>query len=306
MSTRRPPVPPFVVLLLGVFAVSTGSIFARLADAPALVIAAYRCTLATLILLPIASISARDELRRLARWEWMLAFGAGFFLALHFATWISSLDYTSVASSVVLVTTNPIWVGLLTPFISSDRISRATAVGILLSVTGGVVISAGDFQVGGTALLGDGLALLGAMAAAVYLLLGRRLRQNLSLVSYVVVCYGSAALLLLALVAVLRLPMTGYSSDTYLWLLAMAVVPQIIGHTSYNWALGFFSASLIAVSLLGEPIGATVLAYLVLGESVGWVTLVGGAIILAGIYFAARGESQSETGLEALETEPVS
>ncbi|HEX8681594.1 MAG TPA: DMT family transporter [Ardenticatenaceae bacterium] len=306
MSTRRPPVPPSVVLLLGVFAVSTGSIFARLADAPALVIAAYRCTLATLILLPIASISARDELRRLARREWMLAFGAGFFLALHFATWISSLDYTSVASSVVLVTTNPIWVGLLTPFISSDRISRATALGILLSVTGGVVISAGDFQVGGTALLGDGLALLGAMAAAVYLLLGRRLRQNLSLVSYVVVCYGSAALLLLALVAVLRLPMTGYTPETYLWLLAMAVVPQIIGHTSYNWALGFFSASLIAVSLLGEPIGATVLAYLVLGESVGWVTLVGGAIILAGIYFAARGESQSETGLEALETEPVS
>jgi drug/metabolite transporter (DMT)-like permease len=294
------------VLLLGVFAVSTGSIFARLADAPALAIAAYRCTLATLILLPIASISARDELRRLARREWMLAFGAGFFLALHFATWISSLDYTSVASSVVLVTTNPIWVGLLTPFISSDRISRATALGILLSVTGGVVISAGDFQVGGTALLGDGLALLGAMAAAVYLLLGRRLRQNLSLVSYVVVCYGSAALLLLALVAVLRLPMTGYTPETYLWLLAMAVVPQIIGHTSYNWALGFFSASLIAVSLLGEPIGATVLAYLVLGESVGWVTLVGGAIILAGIYFAARGESQSETGLEALETEPVS
>jgi drug/metabolite transporter (DMT)-like permease len=294
------------VLLLGVFAVSTGSIFVRLADAPALVIAAYRCTLATLILLPIASISAPNELRRLARREWMLAFGAGFFLALHFATWISSLDYTSVASSVVLVTTNPIWVGLLTPFISSDRISRATALGILLSVTGGVVISAGDFQVGGTALLGDGLALLGAMAAAVYLLLGRRLRQNLSLVSYVVVCYGSAALLLLALVAVLRLPMTGYSSDTYLWLLAMAVVPQIIGHTSYNWALGFFSASLIAVSLLGEPIGATVLAYLVLGESVGWVTVVGGAIILAGIYFAARGEAQSETGLEALETEPVS
>jgi drug/metabolite transporter (DMT)-like permease len=306
MSTRRPPVPPFFVLLLGVIAVSTGSIFARLADAPALVIAAYRCTLATLILLPIASISARDELRRLARREWMLAFGAGFFLALHFATWISSLDYTSVASSVVLVTTNPIWVGLLTPFISSDRISRATALGILLSVTGGVVISAGDFQVGGTALLGDGLALLGAMAAAVYLLLGRRLRQNLSLVSYVVVCYGSAALLLLGLVTVLRLPMTGYSSDTYLWLLAMAVVPQIIGHTSYNWALGFFSASLIAVSLLGEPIGATVLAYLVLGESVGWVTLVGGAIILAGIYFAARGEAQSETSLEALETEPVS
>lgn len=307
MSTRRPPaVPPALVLLAGVFAISTGAIFARLADAPALVIAAYRCTLATLILLPIAWLTARDELRGLSRREWGLALGAGSFLALHFATWISSLDYTSVASSVVLVTTTPIWVGLLSPFISADRTSRETAIGIALSVAGGIIISAGDFQIGGSALWGDALALAGAMAAAVYLLLGRRLRQNLSLVSYVVVCYGTAAVILLVLVVVLRLPLTGYTPETYGWLLALAAVPQIIGHTSYNWALGFFSASFISVALLGEPIGATVLAYVVLDERVEWVTLLGGAVILVGIFFAARGETRSQVGQEVLEVEPVS
>ncbi|MBA3533396.1 MAG: DMT family transporter, partial [Ardenticatenales bacterium] len=140
MNTRRPPFPPAFALIAGICAVSTGAIFFRLAEAPPLVEAAYRCVLATLILLPIAWITARDELRRLSPQSWWLALGAGFFLALHFATWTSSLEYTSVASSVVLVTTNPLWVGLLTPFMSTDRISRLTALGIAISVVGGIVI----------------------------------------------------------------------------------------------------------------------------------------------------------------------
>lgn len=288
----RPSLPPALVLAVAVLAVSTGAIFARLAtEAPALVIAAYRTGLATLVLLPIAWRRAGGEIRALPARERRLALGAGFFLALHFATWISSLDYTTVASSVVLVSTTPIWVGLLTPLLSSDRLNRLTIMGILLSVIGGIVISAGDFRIGGQALLGDALALAGAISAALYLLIGRRLRQSLSLIGYVVLCYGSAALMLLALLALLGLPLVGFSNETYLWLVALALVPQLIGHSSYNWALGFFSASLIAVSLLGEPIGSTILAYLVLGESVTSLTLVGGAVILLGIYFAARGEA---------------
>lgn len=288
----RPAVPPALVLAIAVFAVSTGAIFARLAtEAPALVIAAYRTGLATLVLLPIAWRRAGGEIRALPTRDLRLALGAGFFLALHFATWISSLDYTTVASSVVLVSTTPIWVGLLTPLVSNDRLSRLTVVGIALSVLGGIVISAGDFRIGGQALLGDALALAGAVAAALYLLIGRRLRQRLSLVGYVVLCYGAAALILLALITLLGLPLLGFSRETYLWLVALALVPQLIGHSGYNWALGFFSATLIAVSLLGEPIGSTILAYLILGESVTSVTLVGGAVILLGIYFAARGEA---------------
>lgn len=317
MRSEKAPFPPALALLIGVFAVSMGSIFFRLAEGHPLVEATYRCALATLILLPLAAFRARAELQRLSRRAWFQALGAGFFLALHFATWTTSLDYTSVASSVVLVTTNPIWVGLLTPFLSDDRISRMTVLGILLSVGGGVLIGWGDFQVSGRALIGDGLALLGAISASLYLLAGRRLRQQLTLLPYVTLCYGGAALFLLAMVLFFQrvpilpeqtMPLTlgGLSPQSYFWLLMAALIPQILGHSSYNWALAWFSASLIAVSLLGEPILSTIMAYFILGESVTRLTLAGGALILVGIYFAARGEAAQSRTQEILATEPVS
>lgn len=290
MIARRPPVPPPLALLFGLVAVSSGAIFFRLADAPPLVESAYRTGLATLVLLPIAWTRARHELRRLTRRDLALALGAGAFLALHFAAWVSSLDLTTVAASTVLVTTNPIWVGLLTPFLSTDRITRQTALGIAISVVGAVVIGWGDFQGGTRALLGDALAVVGAIAAAFYLLIGRRLRQRLSLVSYIVVCYGMAAVLLLGVALLLGQPLLGYSPQSYAALLAVALIPQVLGHSSFNWALEWFSASLIAVVLLGEPILSTLWAYLFLGEAVAPATLWGGALILVGVFFAARGE----------------
>ena len=154
-SGSAPPFNPLFALLSGILAVSTGAIFARLAAAPALVIAAYRVGLATLVLAPFAWSTARAELRSLSARDLKLAVLSGFFLALHFATWISSLDYTSVANSVVLVNTNPLWVGLFTPIISSERITRAALISIVLSAIGGTVIGVGDFVTGGQALWGD-------------------------------------------------------------------------------------------------------------------------------------------------------
>jgi len=285
-----PPFTPSLALVSGVLAVSTGAIFARLAEAPALVIAAYRLGLASVILAPIAWWQARDELLSLRKKDYLLAILAGLFLALHFGTWISSLDYTSVANSVVLVNTNPLWVGVLTPLISKDRLTLLTKLGIVISVMGGVIIGAGDFVAGGQALWGDFLALLGSICAALYLLLGRNLRRELSLLAYVALCYGSAAIILWTSVLVLRLPIAGFSMGTYTAFAGMALISQIIGHSSYNWALKWFSASLIAVSLLGEPIGATILAYIIFAEGLTWAKSIGGGLILAGIYLAARGE----------------
>lgn len=296
-ETENPPFNPSFALISGVLAVSTGAIFVRLADAPALAVAAYRVGLASLILAPIALFLVRDELRRITGADYRLAIFAGFILALHFATWVSSLYYTSVASSVVLVTTNPIWVGLLTPFVSDDRLTRATIIGIIISVVGGVIIGAGDFVIGGQALFGDFLALLGGIFMAVYILTGRSLRRKLSLLAYVVLCYGSAGIILWIFLLFSGLPVSGYSTETYWMFLGMALIPQIIGHSSYNWALKYFSASLIAVSLLGEPIGSAILAYFLLGEGVTWATVIGGALILAGIYAAAHGEEQA--GMQA-------
>lgn len=289
----KPPFNPSLALVTGVLAVSTGAIFVRLAEAPAMVIAAYRVGLASLILAPIAWWRARDELLSLEKHDYLLAGLAGLFLALHFATWISSLNYTSVANSVVLVNTNPLWVGLLTPLISKDRLTLMTKISIVVCVIGGVVIGIGDFATGGQALWGDFLALVGSICAAMYLLLGRNLRRKLSLLAYIFLCYGSAAIILCPFVIVLRLPVVGFSTGTYAALVSMALIPQIIGHSSYNWALKWFSASFIAVTLLGEPIGATILAYIIFGETLTWAKFVGGSLILAAIYLAARGEKTS-------------
>jgi len=211
IADSAPPFNPYFALVIGVFAVSTGAIFARLADAPALVIAAYRLGLASLILAPLAWFKARHEIAALSKQDLKLAVISGFFLAMHFATWISSLDYTSVANSVVLVNTNPMWVGLLTPFIVKERVRRATVISIIISVIGGIIIGYGDFATEGKALLGDALALIGSICAAIYLLLGRNLRRKLSLLPYIFICYGSAAVILWIIVLCLGLPLSGFS-----------------------------------------------------------------------------------------------
>jgi drug/metabolite transporter (DMT)-like permease len=197
-----------------------------------------------------------------------------------------------VANSVILVNTNPLWVGLLTPLIARERIKKTAVISIIISVIGGVVIGLGDFASGDDSLLGDGLALCGSICAAIYLLLGRNLRRRLSLLSYIFVCYGSAAIILWAIVLVSGLPITGFSMNTYAAFLGMALVSQLIGHTSYNWALKWFTAGMIAVSLLGEPIFATVLAYFMFDEGLTWSKVIGGVLILSAIYIAASAENQ--------------
>lgn len=283
----------YLALIIGIMAVSTGAIFARLADAPALVIAAYRVGIASLILAPITWWKARDEILTLSKQDLKLAVISGFFLAMHFATWISSLDYTSVANSVVLVNTNPLWVGLLTPLIAKEKVKRAAVISIVISVIGGTIIGYGDFATGGKALLGDGLALAGSLCAAVYLLLGRTLRRKLSLLPYIFICYGSAAVILWIIVLSLGLPISGFSNTTVAAFLGMAIVAQIIGHSTYNWALKWLSAGLIAISLLGEPIGSTILAYFLFDEGLTVYKFVGGGIILSAIYIAASSETRS-------------
>lgn len=288
------PFHPAIALVSGVLAISTGAVFARMADAPPLVIAAYRVGLSSLILIPLAWWKAKDELKGLSLNDIILGLVSGFFLALHFALWISSLSYTSVANSVVFVNTNPLWVGLLTPLITKEKIKITTFMGILISILGAIIIGAEDFAIGSKALFGDLLALSGGICAAFYLLLGRNLRKKISLVAYISVCYGSASVILWSMVFGFGLKFYGFSGQTITAFWAMALIPQLIGHTSYNWALRWFSAGTIAVSLLGEPIGATVLAYFIFGETITWPMAIGGTLILSAICMAAYGEKPTE------------
>ena len=298
-------------ILGGILAVSTASIFIRFAqqDAPSLVVAAYRLTLASLILAPLALTRYRAELRSLTRREVLLGLLSGFFLALHFATWISSLEYTTVASSVVLVTTTPLWVALLSPLILREANGKTVLIGMLLALIGGGIVGVSDsctWQNGlvcpplatfvrGTAFFGDFLALCGAWMAAGYILIGRRLRAKMSLIPYIFVVYGIAAIVLLIILVISGERAFGYLPLTYLWLLLLAIVPQLLGHSTFNWALRYLPASLVSITLLGEPIGSTILAYIILKESPTLLKIAGAVLILAGIYVAsARDGSEQE------------
>jgi drug/metabolite transporter (DMT)-like permease len=275
-------------LIIGVIAVSFAAVLIRLADAPPLVIAAYRLCLASLILAPLVSMRSWQEIRRLQRKDLILAMVSGAFLALHFFLWITSLSYTSVATSVVLVTITPIFVAVASYLLFRERLTRQVIAGIVVCLVGAVLIGYGNWQIGTESLYGGVLALLGALAVAGYLIIGRRLRQEISLLSYAFLVYGSAAVILMVAVFISDYPIFDYSGDTYVMLVLLAVVPQLIGHMSLVWALRFVSATLVTVAILGEPIGATILAFVILDEIPTWSEIVGGVLILAGIFVAFR------------------
>jgi drug/metabolite transporter (DMT)-like permease len=284
------PVRAAIVLPAGLAAMSFASIFIRFCDAPPLVIAAYRLTLATLILLLLALPKTLRDSRRLSRKEILPSLAAGLFLCFHFAFWITSLQYTTVASSVIFVTTNPIFVAVASAFILREKISPALFFSILLAVVGGIFIGWGDLGKGKDPIYGDFLSLLGAVMATGYLLVGRRVRQKVSLTTYITLVYGVAAFFLVLLAFLNGDAFFGYPPKDYLLFLLLAVGPQLIGHSSLNWALRFFPATLVALFILGEPVGAGLLAYFILGESPGAGLLGGGAMVLLGIYLSAREE----------------
>lgn len=309
MSSPQPPVPPVLVLAFGILAVSAASIFIRFAQgySPSLVIAAYRLSLAALVLTPLAFTQRRRELTALDRRKLGLALLSGFFLAVHFATWISSLEFTTVASSVVLVSTVPLWVGLLAPITIKEPLTRPLFAGMVLALLGGIIVAMSDSCVWGStgilcpswgefvkgrAFLGNVLAFIGAISAAGYFLIGRNLRPHVSALSYIYLVYGMSAVILILFVFVSGYSLVGYPSIAYFWFILLALVPQLVGHTTYNWALGYLSAAYVSIALLGEPIGSAILAYLILDETPTLEKIIGAILILIGIFIASMSETK--------------
>jgi drug/metabolite transporter (DMT)-like permease len=281
----------YILLPIGIIAISTASIFVKLCDAPALIIATYRMTLASLILMPFACYKKPWRGWERNEMGWLLL--SGFFLSLHFAFWIASLKYTSVASSVVLVTTHPIFVGIGGQLFLKEQIGMNLVLGIALSVLGSGLISYGDMTLSKEALMGDGFALLGAIAASGYLLVGRKMRKEQDLLSYIFPVYSTAGLLLVTFSLIFQKPFFGYSSSTYFFLFLLAIIPQLIGHTTFNWALKYLPASMVAITILGEPIGSAILAYFILGEGLTTWKVIGGISIFAGILIALKKKTKS-------------
>ena len=285
-----PIVSPALVLGVGMVAVSTASTFIRLAQGSvtSLAVAAWRLTIASALLAPFALTSCLREWRRLDARSWRWLGLSGIMLAIHFYTWIVSLEATSVAASTVLVSTNPLFVALFTYLVWRRRPARQMLVGIAIAVAGSAVIALGDWRTGAHQLTGDLLALAGAASVAVYILIGRRQREQLSLLGYIFPVYGTAALTLMLVALVTGVPLTGYPAQAWLWLALLAIFPQIIGHSSYNWALGHLPAIYVALAVLAEPIGSTLLAWIILNEPPTLLTVAGGVLILTGLVIGMR------------------
>ncbi len=294
----------YLALGFGIICISTASILIRFAqdEVASIVISAYRLTLATLIIGVIA-IFKKESIRPIfeKRNAWLILL-SGTFLAVHFISWIKSLEMTSVASSVVLVTTTPLWVALLSPLILKEKITRNILVGLLIAFFGLICVSlsercgftdgrlacqSGSQQITLDVFRGNSLALLGALMAAGYMIIGRIMRKRVSALQYTFGVYGVAAIVVDLIAIFSEAELGGFSIRSYAWLVALAIIPQLFGHSIFNWALKYLQASVVSIAILGEPIGTIILALIFLKEAPTIIELVGACLILAGILLAS-------------------
>ncbi|MEQ8674402.1 MAG: DMT family transporter [Aggregatilineales bacterium] len=295
--------PPraYLVLVIGILAVALAAILIRLAQAeamPSLLIAAGRLILAALILTPatLRNPMFMKQIRALTRFEGLLIGISGLFLAMHFASWVTSLEYTTVLISVVLVTTSSIWVALMEVFLLRGRLANSVIVGLVIVLIGSIVIGSGSGIANGSSgdqLYGGLLAAFGALTVAVYMIIGKRLRPKLSLIPYIWMVYGTAAIILSIALLVTATPITGFSTEGYLWLVALALIPQLVGHSSLNYALGYLPATFVSIATQAEPIGSAIIAYFVFTEIPDIWQIIGSVVILGGVIFASVGQNRA-------------
>jgi drug/metabolite transporter (DMT)-like permease len=294
LGHRPRPLILYGWIALAAASVSAAAIFIRLADTEPLTVASYRLAIAAVLVAAPTLLRARGELRALARSEVVILVFSGLFLAAHFAVWITSLSYTSVASSVLLVTTTPVFVAVASHFLLRERLGALTAWAVALSLAGGVVLALGGWDGDTRHLLGDGLALSGAVFVGGYMLLGRRIRGRVGVLPYVTVVYATGGAVLLVAAIASGASMLGLPIETYFWIGMSALLPQAIGHSLLNWSLAHVSATNVSLALRVEPIIATLLAIPVLGEVPVWTVAPGGILVMAGVYLAIRSESRHD------------
>lgn len=296
---------PYVTLFISVLSVSFAAIFIVSISAHPLSIAFYRLLFTTLLIIPfvIFNKKTRKELLNLQFSTIIIMIGIGLVLAAHFSLWITSLKLTSVASSVILVAAHPFLVGPVSHYLFREKLSILNIIGIMLSIFGVIILVYGNYGLSSIALdslEGNILALLGGVAAGFYILGGRKMRKKVSVTSYVFVVYGASTMALLLICLIFNAPVYNISIQDYQIILLMAIISGIFGHTFYNWSLKYIRTSIVSVVLLGEPLASTLFAY-----AIPWIhqvpseyTILGGAVILIGIYMTASKKTKSEKYLK--------
>ena len=279
---EKPTIHPFIPIVIGVISIALSAILVKLAEAEAGVIAFYRMLFSVLLMSPIFFTKYVHEIKLLSRRDWIFSSIAGVFLAFHFILWFESLNYTSVASSTVLVTLQPLFAFVGTYFFFKEPLSVKTIISGLIAISGSILISWGDFKVSGTALYGDILALIACGLVTGYFLFGQDVRKRLSLITYTMVVYSISTICLFIYMIIGRESFGPYSTMTWVWFILLALIPNLLGHTLFNWALKWVSTNVISVAVLFEPIGAAILAYFVFEEYLKATQILGGIIVILG------------------------
>lgn len=284
---------PKWIVIMGVVFVSFASILIKLSSAPSLIISTYRLTITTLLVFPSFLMKGRGELGRVDGKSLILSMLSGVFLAFHFATWISSIKYTSIASSTILVNTHSIFVILASYLVLKDKVSRKVLASMGITIVGSIVIASGDFGVGSNVFYGDILAMLGALFVAGYMIIGRLLRQKMSATLYTFIVYLSCTVTLFLLDTVTRTQLYPYALREWLIFAALAVVCTILGHSIFSWSLAYVKPTFLSTAVLGEPVFASIWAIILFNEIPSIWQIAGSAIILYGIYrFTRLGEAE--------------
>jgi drug/metabolite transporter (DMT)-like permease len=292
---------PYIALAIGVVSVSTSAILVKYSSSPAGVIAFYRLFLSVILLLPLFLTRYVSELRLITRRDWINSMVAGIFLALHFILWFESLNYTSVASSTVLVTLQPLFAFIGTYFVFNEKISALTIGSGIIAIIGSVIISWGDFRISGSALYGDFLALVACALVTVYLMFGQSVRKRLSLITYTFIVYSFSSITLFIYVIVRNQSFIPTQSSDWIYFLLLALVPTLLGHSLFNWSLKWLSTSTISMAILFEPVGAIILAYYLLDEVLIWTQVLGGIIVMGGISIFVMDERKTRLLKNSLE-----
>ncbi|HWL24160.1 MAG TPA: DMT family transporter [Ureibacillus sp.] len=280
---NKPAIHPYIPILIGIISISLSAIFVKLASADAGVIAFYRMLFSVLIMSPIFFTKYVKELALIRGRDWLFSTIAGIFLAFHFILWFESLNYTSVASSTVLVTLQPLFAFIGTYIFFKEPLSAKTIASGLIAILGSFLISWGDFQVSGVALYGDMLALIACALITAYLLFGQEVRKRISLITYTMVVYSISTICLFLYVLLKGESFGPYPTMSWLWFLLLAIIPNLLGHTLFNWAIKWVSTNVISIAVLFEPIGAAILAYFVFGEYLMTSQIIGGIVVILGI-----------------------
>lgn len=279
---------PYLALVIGVLGVSSSAILVKFTSAHPVIIAVYRMLFTFLMLFPFTLKYNLKNFKYFTRKQYFWALISGMFLSLHFVSWFASLKYTSVASSTVLVNTQPIFVIIFSFLLWKEVLPLKGYIGVLVALLGTVVLSWGDLHLGIDNLKGDILALVGAFTVAGYYLCGRYLRKTMDILPYTTLVYGFSTLFLLLIISIGRYPLQGYSSQDYIVFISLAFFCTILGHSILNWALKYLPTASVSVSVLGEPVIASILAFFIFKESLKLQQIFGGILILSGIYYFVR------------------